>query len=525
MGLPFSRAIAAVTVFALGLQTGAFAQTSSAALLAPPKPDGKPGSAFLQCDGQPKIITVGEALADVVLITGTLGLFHPGERGDVNKRLEGEPGVVACDRALTENTTSLRKAQLVLARAIHHIEAKQYDAALADLETVATTAGAQAEEPGFKESLGLTTMELRAAVLVREGKAAEASQVAMSMAAAAPYDVNNLARAQRYLLITPNLTADKAQYLDQLVKMMPEGLVERSSAHEWAGDFAAAADDMAALIDLDNGVWPDQAPPIGPTIRRSIQLALAGDVAQSDALANAAQGAIDSETPKGKIDESQASNFQESLDFRGIAVLAAKGQFAQARAAFKSRSRWLGPWAPEVAYLTEKLRLGAPSAELTGALARDPDEIRAEALETYIAHCIGVGPEREANQATLYGAVRPYINSSDYRPLGWIAWQANNSRLLHARTGKEFFQGEMITMIGQPPNQLVPESEAILLHAAVIAKARGVQGFVIVPKRQRLDTIVVRFGNAGDPGFPKTAFLEEGRVIENLSLKFSGHYP
>ena len=528
MASMFGRTISALVVLTFGFQPSAYAEAPAKPPLVAPKPDGKLGSDFLQCDGVPRAIPVGEALVDVALITGTLGLFglvNPVETSNVDKRLEAEPGIAACDRALAQDTTPVRRAQLVLARAIHRIEAKQYDAAIADLHTVATVAGDKAAEPGFRESLGLTAMELESAALLREGKATEASRNAIAMAAASPYDINNLARAQRYLLLTADMTPEKAQYLERYVRLAPQSLVARSSARELAGDFTGAAEDMAALVEIDHGVWPDQ-PLTGPLLRRSVLLALIGDVEQSDALTTKIQTEVDDGVRVGKISEADGSSFLEQLDFRNVLVMADKGQISEARAAFRSRSRWLAPWPSEVAFITAKLRAGAPTSELTGALARDPAKITSDALATYGASAVVAGrPQRDANLITLYGAMRPYIDASAYHTMSGVVWRAEKSKLLLARTGKETYQGEVISLAGQYPASAVPLSEGAILHAAVIAKARGLTGFIVLPTRQRLDTITVRFGNSGEPGFPKSAFVDAGQTITDLSPKIPGPNP
>ena len=97
----------------------------------------KPGSAYVQCDGQPDNVTDGETAARLLGAVTLLGLFAPPhESPDASKRKFGAAGVAACDSLLTgekpENNAT-RRLGLILGRALHQIEAKNYEAALDDV--------------------------------------------------------------------------------------------------------------------------------------------------------------------------------------------------------------------------------------------------------------------------------------------------------------------------------------------------------------------------------------------------------
>jgi hypothetical protein len=59
--------------------------------------------------------------------------------------------------------------------------------------------------------------------------------------------------------------------------------------------------------------------------------------------------------------------------------------------------------------------------------------------------------------------------------------------------------------------------EGILYHAALIARARGKQGFVLFPKRTKVDIVGVRFVNAGEFGIPAGSVVMADDVINQLS--------
>ena len=59
--------------------------------------------------------------------------------------------------------------------------------------------------------------------------------------------------------------------------------------------------------------------------------------------------------------------------------------------------------------------------------------------------------------------------------------------------------------------------EAVLLHSALIARARGKQYFVLRPNRQKLTNAGVLFLNAGEIDVPTSALFDASTVIAVLS--------
>ncbi|MBS0409281.1 MAG: hypothetical protein JSR86_05155 [Proteobacteria bacterium] len=511
------RALGAAALCAVLVQSVANAADAHAPPSAPPAASSAhPGSNFVQCDGEPRQIKAAEAAADIALITGSLGLYgllKPIETGDKNKRLAGAEGVAACERALTEDTTNLRRAQVVLARAIHHIEAKQYDEAVADAHAAEGVAGETGKEPGYQASLGLTASEIEAMALLRKGDAAGAERAALAMALASPYDVNATIRANRYAQLTPVMTPEKRRYFEQAVRLQPGILLQRASARQWDGDFTGAAADMGTLFQAYHVIRPEEHV-LGPATQQAVILALAGDVKASDALAAQIGPWLDEDIKAGKVSATDAAPLDELLEFRAIAVQLAEGKVHEARAAFAAHSRWLAAWPVEDAYLTERLRAAADPSELKGALARDPVEMRKADFAATAAAAVG---QPDAQDKLLYGSIRPYIGTGDYRALSGGVWKTDKSRYLWKRTGKETYQGEAISFIGVPTSSLVVVSEAALMHAALIAQSRGKAAFVLAPARTRLDFILVIFGDPGDAGFPAAAAFDAKTVIADLS--------
>lgn len=501
------------------LVAAAFAgQIAAGADITKKKEDPDLGSVFLRCDGAPAHRTGAETAGRILLIMATAGLAGPGELKNTAKRLTGPEAVAACDTALGTEADPIRKVQLTLARAIHHIEAKNFEAALTDARAAPGLAGKDGEGIGFQHSLLISAMDLEAQALARLGRPAEAEAVALKMTAMAPYDLVTQQQASHFIGLTAAMTPEKKDYLDRYARIAPRGTFHLSDAAEWAGDFDTAAAAMQAYLDVVRGFANDQdpAPPL-PAIeaRLAVQLALAGDLARSNEIAAGARKTVDGMVQSGKALTMQPiiAEAEELLDFQAIIVKAATGKLAEARQAFTGRSRWLSPTAAVVAEVTQRLRQGAKPAELTGALARDPAEIRASGLVALI------GAITEATDAdkSLFAAIRPLMSVDDYKYWNDDIREVKESDYIVKRTAKATYSGDFIYM--KRPNGIAA-GDALLMHCALLAKSKGVKGFVLYPSRKRLEAAFVQFGNPGQPGFPALVTLDADTVIAALTPEF-----
>jgi len=449
----------------------------------------------------------------------TAGLAGPGERADVSKRLSGAEGVTACTQALAGETDEIRKVQLTLARAIHHIEAKEYQPALDDAQSIPTVAGAKAADFGFQHSLLLSSLELQAYALVYLKRPAEAEATALKMADIAPYDVITQERAQRFIGLTRELTPSKKAYFERAATITPSGALYYAHAYLWIGDYRTAAALYQAVLDRIDGFKNDKTPPVPqPSLEagRAVALALAGDFAESNAIAADTRKLIDAlmQNGQGARWQNVVNSAEEDLDFQAIAAEFAAGKVAQARTEFAARSRWTATLASEVADLTERLRKGAPASALTGALARDPESIRSDSLSAWAGALTSAA---DTDKNLLYSAIRPLTSMDQYSHWNDDIRDTSDSPFLPSKTGKETYTGDFVFM--KRANGIAA-GEALLMHCALLAKARGKAGFVLDPYRPRLDAAIVRFGNPGDPGMPPSVFIDAATVIAALSAQF-----
>lgn len=477
------------------------------------------GSVYVRCDGFPPHRSAGELAARVLLIMATAGLAGPGERADINKRLTGADGVAACTAALAGETDEIRKAQLTLARAIHHIEAKDYQAALDDATAAPAAAGTKANDFGFQHSLMLSSLELQAYALVYLHRPADAQTTALKMAEIAPYDVITQGHAERFIGLTPELTPAKKTFFERASRITPNAGLYYAHAYEWIGDYASAAAYYRAALDRLDGFKNDKTPEVPQpslTAGRAVALAMSGDLVQSNAIAADTRKVIDAlmQNGQGARWQSVVVSAEEELDFQTIAADFAAGKVAQARAAFAARSRWTATPSAAVADLTERLRKGAPASALTGALARDPASIRSDSLSAWAGALTSAA---DTDKNLLYSTIRPLASMDQYSYWNDDIHEVFHSPFFPSKTGKETYAGDFVFM--KRANG-IPTGEALLMHCALVARTRGLGGFVLNPYRPRLDTAVVRFGNSGDPGMPALAFIDAATVIAALSAQF-----
>lgn len=496
-------------------------------IASPANAAGGDASAYLKCDGTPAVISPGELIGRVVLLTATLGLAGRPQGQDVSQRAHGIDGVDACDAALLQERDSVRKVQLMLARSIHHIETKEYGLAQQDAEGAPSLAGAAAEDIGFRHSLLLSSLDLQAASLVRAGKFAEAEAVALRLANASPYDVSAQLEASAYMLLTGELDPEKQAYLDRLVRIFPQTLALRAIAYQWAGRYLDAAADYASIIELRAAFnTGSEAPPLPDALAiRAAMLALGGKLDESSSVASDAQAMIRvlSASGKGMIMQSSIDAAEEALDFQGIVADLAAGRGGAARMKFAARSHWSVPATPSVAALAAKLRQDAKPDELTGTLAVDPAVMRANGL----ASNAGVITEASNADASLYNIIRQPMDADTYRAWADDVWNTKSSTLLHKRAANENYAGELLVAPQWTPRFMtgprmlsMAAGDGLLMHAALLAQARGQRSFELFPLRKQFEAIFVKFGNPGESGMVAATSFDAESVVSDLAVEF-----
>ena len=141
-----------------------------------------------------------------------------GPRSHLTVNLLGAPGVTTCDAALTDPkrpvTDPMFKASLIRARALHRIAARDYDAALADLDLADQTY--PSDDIFFQRSFPVANKMLRAFIRAQKGDKDGALELARAAVAARPYNVDLAYAASRLeYSVTSDLDGFLAQLRDQ----------------------------------------------------------------------------------------------------------------------------------------------------------------------------------------------------------------------------------------------------------------------------------------------------------------------
>jgi hypothetical protein len=465
-----------------------------------------PPSAYLRCDGLPNNVSGAETAGRVLAAAALVGLFLPqNETPNIAERRRGAEGVAACSEVLVAEGNEVRRAQLLLARAIHHIEANAYDDAIADARAVATDRPEFAATQAFRLSFGLSAMEVEALALAGKGRHREAADKAMEMAAAAPYDLLANLRAARFVAATGAYGEAERRYYDNLVRLYPLALADRAAARQHAGDWSGAADDYELLERIYTSMSDRRVPTI--LAHAALARGLAGDAQAADALGRAAQEAIDAENASDR--NTNLTGAREVVDLFRILRTAQSGNAENARLLFAARSGWEIPNSAAVSRVAAVLREGAAEAQLTGLLAGDPARFRSEALATRARNIHGDTAAKE-----YFRAIRDWSGQRAFSRFGGNVWREGRSRYF-AREENKDTRARFVTVMRDGGG--TPGHYALLLHSALVARAEGRRNFMLLPAQSALFAAFVRTGNPGDERMFDAVSFDTERVIADLS--------
>lgn len=516
------RGIAAAVMIAVPMAS-AMAQDAKAADAKPAAATPAPAqsgaiSNFVKCDGRKGHAGFMEKLGQIVAITATAGISGAltNDLGSVDKRLSGLEGVAACDAALAEEGNEHRRAELGIAKAIHFIEAGNLDAALTAARAVPTLAGKLAEDSGFRMSLGAAASVLEADILLRKGQPRDAELAAARASNAAGYEVAALQKIQRYLLLTDQFGPEKRKAMEFGARVLPQNLQRRAEYHGWAGEYREAAEDVAALFDIWLGILGDEYK-FGMDLmaERAAYLAVGGDMDASNKLAEEASGALTRYAASADAEKGQVliARADELLAFQRIVRLTSEGNPARARQLFGARERWLYVPDPLAVEMTRRLRQGAPADALVGILEQEPDKLRQKGLATRAAAIT----DNEESVKALYTLALWDVSSKTLAGSSNPTWKTGaKPRFLLKPSKKD--KPVAFEILSTDLRLYGREAGvALLLHAALIAKDRQMPGFVVAPLRKATDTMYVRFGTPGTPGFPVKGFVDAAQTIKDLT--------
>ena len=498
--------LGAIALSNIGISSVAAAQASAE----------KPGSAYVQCDGQPNNMTSGESAARLLGAVTLLGLFAPPpESPDASKRLFGVAGVNACSSLIDgdrKEGNPKRRLGLIMARAIHQIEAKQYEPALADVALARREAAAAGlmNDLYFVHSRARSFDIIESAILFRMGKPEEARAIGLRAATGNEYSMFNLIDAPAYgdFLMSPS--DDENRINGWKTRLIPFAAAWQADRLLLGSRFAEAAKLRDALVEYDAENTPELN--VSSTMANAaLAHALAGNFDIAAERTKAARANLDRRKAEGKA-ENDLTETVELLDLVNVLQTAHSGDEKTARRLFSARSEW--PSAPLGAVLevNRRLRKNGASDELIGGLAKNPDIIWTEHMDSRRAAIL----TKDSDNKTLFYLVQGEYSAAPFEAVSKTVWRTDKSRIiLKSKVDPAKDRMELMFLPMTDPQVAM---DAYVLHAALIARSRGHKGFVFTPLfAGKFLGARFRTGNPGEKGLPSELFINAEDAVAKLS--------
>lgn len=508
IAVPMAGLIALVPVLA----TAAAPKPDPAIAAAAAAEQKRLGSLYVRCDGEPNNMSGAESFARIVGALTLIGLFAPSpEAADPAKRLFGEKGVDACSQVLdnpTQETNGLRRIPLIMARAVHQIEAKNYVAAQADIEKARGEAQALGliDNVYFGQSMGLGLNALAGEAKLRAGDAAGAQKFGLSDAVRKPFSYNAAVAARPFPEFNRQFSREEERYYQSAQKIVPGFMLLHADRLQEAGRFAEAANLREAIITLQNALVTNEKSS-SPLAVAAAAHALAGNWTKAQARADEARDNM-AALVAGGTPEADRSDVAELLDFYAVLKLAHEGNLDDARRNFAARSQWNTPHLGAVMAANAMLRKGAKPTQLFGALQKTPDELWEERQVGSMA----VRLETDKNNKRLFNYILPYAKIGAYEGMSKQVWRTDKPQFL----SKELDKNSRFYSLSVWNAEAFVGPDALLLNAAVQAKARGFPGFVYFASTKTPNNAFVQFGRPDDADIAKPLYLDAAAVIADL---------
>ena len=492
-----------------GLLALALSSAHPALAAAAPAKDEKAPSVFLQCDGRTGHVSAGESFLRLALVTATAGLSEAGMASDnASKRAKGAAGVAACDAAVAKEGDNFRRTQLALARSLHFAEDKQWVEAAAAARAAPATLDGKSNDWALNRSAVSAARYLEALFLVRANKIAEAETAAWDAINGSPYNVMSALRAMRFVGLSRELTPAKRSALEAAQRVYADMGMLIADEYAAGGDYAAA---MRSLQSLDLNLKAVAKEPSDWALLQSTMAtyaALGGDVARAKAEFAKADAALKLERGKGAAARNPTAfaRSEEALAFAEASIAQAEGQSSKAAEMLAGRGSWVTVDPGLLAALVGKVAAAVPAAERKGVVAKGEAAIWTEARDARIAVL-----SDDKSDASLWTATRLLALDVNYQRMAGQVLTGSTAKpkwLMKPRADQKY---DFLTTIGRFGG--LEASEGLLYHAALIAKARGKEGFVVLPPRSRPDALGVRFLNAGEGGQPRETMVLADQVI------------
>jgi hypothetical protein len=485
-----------------------------AAPATPAKVDRNPPSDYLKCDGQPNNMTGGETAARLIGALTLLSIFAPSPEGyNPEARLFAAEGVAACNRLIdgpgdASESNAARRIPLILGRALHQIEAADYNAAIADVARARAeaTADGRMADPLFARTVGRAMALIEAEAQLRLGNPVEARRIGLAGIEQERMSINAAIGYRNYNDFNRTADANEDIYLDAQYRIIP-----LNSASFYAGRLsetgrfdraAAIREDMLSLVaTLDIALRSSY-----DFASTSLAQALAGNWPRSNELAELARDNMDKRQREGE-GETNISTTVELLDMQAILRAHHEGRVAEARRLFSGRSAWPAVGFGNLAETTRRLRDGASEAELIGPLSQTVDQLWERRQQTEMRELVNGDKDNQS----LWRLNRTPVTSAMYESMANAVWRVERSRLYTAPDSSGWAR------VGMPAGvNIMVGLDGILLHSALQARRLNAPGFSMIYVLSAPGVALVRFGAVGDPGISEHRYFDTAAVIAAL---------
>jgi CheY-like chemotaxis protein len=477
-------------------------------------------SFHVQCDGSPNNMSSGESAARLLGAVTLLGIFAPPpESADPKARKFGKEGADACSQVLVGEKTEgnlTRRIELIQARALHQIEAKDYDAALADVALARREAAAAGfdSDPLYRRSTGLGMDQIEAAAYLRQDKVTEAVTASLRQYEGVKHQYIPMLLMHSFPeFVKPGNEAigQVERHYQQMLRLSPDTISFRANWMGELGRFADAARLREAAIDIQLAFKPEQKPTYNYA-SAALEHALAGDWAKAEARAADARQNDKDRVAAGKAEESRSGN-AEILDLYEVLKLHRDGNVASARRMFTGRSAWLVPSLGAVMEANRRLLPGATADERIATLGKTADQLWDERKAAEIAEL----QSKDADNKTLFYLPNGASRSANWESYSKQVWNVKKkSKMLLEPDEKN---GIIVGGFSDIYGNVYAKFDALLLHTALTAREKGHSHFYFNPvmAKDGYSYAQIRFGKAGEPGLPADVVLTPEPVIAELS--------
>jgi tetratricopeptide (TPR) repeat protein len=482
------------------------------------KVEPKGPSLHVQCDGNPNNMSTGESAARLLGAVTLLAIFAPPpESSDPAARKLGKDGVAACDQILNGDKTEgnqNRRIELIQARALHNIEAKDYDAALSDVVNARKEIAAAGydSDPFYRRSIILGLDQIEGAALIRQGKTDEALSATLRQFQGTQHQYLVMTQMRGYPdFIKPGSSGIEPleKHYAQMSKINPSNAGYQANWLGGLGRFAEAAKLREALIDINLAFKPENDSSF-LYAASALDHALAGNWEKANARANDARENDKKRVAAGKPDESR-SETAEVLDLYEVVKLQHEGNAAGARRLFTGRSAWLSVPLGSVMEVNRRLMPGATSEDRVGMLAKTAEQLWQEREESEKAEMLA----KDVDNKTLFYLPNGAIRSGAWESYSKQVWNVKKKSKLFMEPDEK--NGIIVGGFTDYYGNIYAKFDALMLHAALTAKEKGHSHFYFNPVlKDRYAYAQIRFGKAGDPGLPEGLVLTPDPVIAEL---------